>query len=111
MVFTQQINPRLLKGSLDENSNQEVYEGSTDEGTKNYSRTKRSKVTSWLHGNWDLNMNSFDATTADKDSASMNHDRTPLPSRCLGSPAKESIFTDKIRILNSQTLTMEIIFQ
>ena len=51
MAFTPQINLRLLKGTFEENSNQEVYEGSTDEDTKNYSRTKRSKGTSWLHGN------------------------------------------------------------
>ena len=50
MAFTQQINLRLLKGTLEENSNQEVYKGSTEEDTNNSSRTKRSKGTSWLHG-------------------------------------------------------------
>ena len=51
MTFTQQINLRLLKGTFEENSNQEVYEGSTEEDTNNSSRTKQSKGTSWLHGN------------------------------------------------------------
>ena len=51
MAFSWQINIRLLKGALEENSNQEVYEESTEEDTKNSSRTKRSKGTSWLHGN------------------------------------------------------------